>query len=241
MMLRNGGTRRGMNNSLHCEKCHDMGYVLTEQDGVDVAIRCECYEKRMSLIRMKNSGIPEEFSKKGFQDFETMGISALETAKQKAEMYCRSFLEIENDRQNSIIFCGQPGSGKTHLGMAICNDLLNVYNVPVGYMAYRNAVTVIKQTVTSKDDYHAAVSQYCTQRLLYIDDLLKGRTTDADTNILYEIVNYRYMHNKPIIVSTEKLPVDLVDFDEAVGSRILEMCRGNIIQLQGKELNYRLS
>ena len=32
-----------------------MGYVLTEIDGLDVAVRCECYEKRMSLIRMKNS------------------------------------------------------------------------------------------------------------------------------------------------------------------------------------------
>lgn len=230
-----------MNNGLHCEKCRDMGYVLTEQDGVEVAVRCECYEKRMALIRMKNSGIPEEFSKKGFQDFETMGISALETAKQKAEMYCGNFRKIESDRQNSIIFCGQPGSGKTHLGMAICNSLLNACNVPVSYMAYRNAVTVIKQTVTSKEDYYAAINQYCTTRLLYIDDLLKGRTTDADTNILYEIVNYRYMHSKPIIISTEKLPAALVDFDEAVGSRILEMCRGNIIQLQGKELNYRLN
>lgn len=237
-MSRNGG--EGVSNGLHCEKCRDMGYVLMEQDGIDVAVRCECYEKRMTMIRMRNSGIPEEFGKKGFREFETMGIPALETAKQKAEMYCRDFRKIENDRQNSIIFCGQPGSGKTHLGMAICNNLLNVCNVPVSYMAYRNAVTVIKQTVTSKEDYYAAISQYCTKRLLYIDDLLKGRTTDADTNILYEIVNYRYMHNKPMIISTEKLPAELVDFDEAVGSRMLEMCRGNIIQLQGKELNYRL-
>ncbi len=230
-----------MNNGLYCEKCHDMGYVLTEIDGLDVAVRCECYEKRMSLIRMKNSGIPEEFGRKGFGEFNTMGIPVLDAAKQKAETYCSNFLKLENDRQNSIIFCGQPGSGKTHLGMAICNKLLDVCNVPVSYMAYRNAITVIKQTVTSKDDYYAAISQYCTKRLLYIDDLLKGRTTDADTNILYEIVNYRYMHNKPMIISTEKSPATLVDFDEAVGSRILEMCRGNIVQLQGKELNYRLS
>lgn len=229
-----------MNTGLHCEKCNDMGYVLVEKDGVDVAVRCDCYEKRMALIRMKNSGIPEEFGRKGFRDFKTNGIMALETAKKKAETYCKHFLKFENDGQNSIIFCGQPGAGKTHLGMAICNNLLNDSNVPVSYMAYRNAVTVIKQTVTSKEAYYAAINQYCTQRLLYIDDLLKGRTTDADINILYEIVNFRYMHNKPLIISTEKSPADLVDFDEAVGSRILEMCRGNIIQLQGKELNYRL-
>lgn len=194
----------------------------------------------MALIRMKNSGIPEEFSRKGFRDFETMGIPVLEAAKKKAEVYCQKFLELEDDGQNSIIFCGQPGAGKTHLGMAICNNLLNGSNVSVSYMAYRNAMTAIKQVVTSKEDYYAAINQYCTQRLLYIDDLLKGRTTDADVNILYEIVNFRYMHNRPLIISTEKSPADLLDFDEAVGSRILEMCRGNIIQLLGKDLNYRL-
>lgn len=230
-----------MNSGLHCEKCHDMGYVIVEEGGVDVAVKCECYEKYMSLIRMKNSGIPYEFSKKGFRDFETMGKETLERAKQKAEIYCKNFLDLENDRQNSIIFCGQPGAGKTHLGMAICNSLLNDSNVSVSYMAYRNAVTAIKQTVMSRDDYYAAINQYCTQRLLYIDDLLKGRTTDADINILYEIVNFRYMHSKPLIISTEKSPADLVELDEAVGSRILEMCRGNIIRLRGKDLNYRLS
>lgn len=73
-----------------------------------------------------------------------------------------------------------------------------------------------------------------------MDDLLKGRPTEADINILYELVNYRYMHNKPMVISTEIFPDDLIGFDEAVGSRIIEMCRGNIIILKGKELNYRL-
>lgn len=73
-----------------------------------------------------------------------------------------------------------------------------------------------------------------------VDDLLKGRITESDVNILYEIVNYRYMNNLPFIISTEKSIGELLSFDEAIGSRIIEMCRGNIVQLQGKELNYRL-
>lgn len=43
-----------------------------------------------------------------------------------------------------------------------------------------------------------------------------------------------------VIQGTEKSPNDLLVFDEAIGSRLLEMCKGNIISLQGKELNYRL-
>lgn len=220
-----------------CNKCFDTGYIL---DDNDMAVKCECYEKRMAMQRLRNSGISEELQKKGFKDFDCRGNALLEEAKKKAQAYYQNFVKNENNRYNSIIFCGQVGSGKTHLGMAICNNLLNVCNVSVAYMAYRNAITKIKQTVTDKENYYAAIGPFCNSRLLYIDDLLKGRSTEADLNILYELVNYRYMDNKPMVISTEKMPEELIDFDEAVGSRILEMCRGNIVLLKGKELNYRI-
>ena len=137
------------------------------------------------------------------------------------------------------MFTGQVGAGKTHLGTAICGALMKK-GVAVIYMAYRNAVTKIKQNIIDESVYNRELNQYTLARVLYIDDLLKGRLTDADINIMYEIVNYRYMNNLPIIVSTEKFLDDLIAFDEAIGSRIIEMCRGNIVQLQGRELNYRL-
>ena len=223
-----------------CEKCKDSGFVLVMKDGYEVAMRCDCYEKSMSLLRLKNSGISEEFLQKGFNEFDCKGIASLQDAKEIAIQYYQNFLENETSRQNSIVFCGQPGSGKTHLGMAICNNLLNVCHVGVTYMAYRNAITRIKQVVRDKEDYYTELNPYCNARLLYIDDLFKGNITEADLNIIYELVNFRYMNNKPMIISTEKLQGELVDIDEAIGSRILEMCRGNIVKLQGKELNYRL-
>lgn len=223
-----------------CEKCMDTGYVLIRQDGYDISVKCECYEKRMYQRCLRRSGISEEMQKKGFKDFECRGIDVLQQAKTAAVGYYRRFLNIENGRHNSIILCGQVGSGKTHLGMAVCNNLLNVCNVEVVYMAYRNAITEIKQSLTDKENYYAATEAYRRARLLYIDDFLKGKPTEADLNILYELINYRYMHNKPMVISTEKYPDDLIDFDEAVGSRIIEMCRGNIVILKGKELNYRI-
>lgn len=107
-------------------------------------------------------------------------------------------------------------------------------------MAYRNAVTRIKQNIMDEEVYNRELNQYTSAQVLYIDDLLKGRLTETDINIMYEIVNYRYMNNMPVIISTEKSTDDLLAFDEAIGSRLIEMCRGNIIQLQGRELNYRL-
>ena len=43
-----------------------------------------------------------------------------------------------------------------------------------------------------------------------------------------------------MVISTEKMPEQLVEFDEAIGGRILEMCRPYIIRLEGRKFNYRM-
>lgn len=220
----------------NCLKCKDMGFTYrTNEKGQEVFRRCECFAVRM----MKQSGISAEFQKKTFENFKTKNNPQLSKTKSKAMQYVESFQQTEHERHNSIMFCGQVGSGKTHLGTAICNELMNG-GVSVIYMAYRNAITKIKQNIIDEEIYNRELNQYTLARVLYIDDLIKGRITETDINIMYEIVNYRYMNNMPIIISTEKSPNDLLIFDEAIGSRLIEMCRGNIIQLHGKELNYRL-
>lgn len=224
-----------------CSKCRDTKYIFrTNEGGYEVARRCECFTIQRERNMMKLSGISAEFQKKTFDNFKTRSNPQLSNAKGKAMQYVKNFVEMEHERYNSIMFCGQVGSGKTHLGTAICGELMNG-GVAVIYMAYRNAVTKIKQNITDEAVYNRELNQYASARVLYIDDLLKGKLTETDINIMYEIVNYRYMNNMPIIISSEKTPDDLLVFDEAIGSRLIEMCRGNIIQLQGKELNYRLS
>lgn len=70
--------------------------------------------------------------------------------------------------------------------------------------------------------------------------LQSGKTTESDINISFEIINHRYLNSKPIIISSELTQDKLLDFDEAVGSRIIEMCKGRIAEITGIENNYRL-
>lgn len=161
------------------------------------------------------------------------------TAKDKAVSYVKSFRDIEFDRNNSIAFLGNCGSGKTHLSIAIANNLM-AKNIGVLYMPYRNAVTKIKQTVTDEINYNNAIQRYKSARVLLIDDFAKGKVTEADINIMFEIINHRYLNGKPIIISSELLQEDLLKFDEAIGSRIIEMCKGRIVEIRGIENNYRL-
>ena len=239
--LRAQHSSTGSKSEYECPDCRDTGFVMRDiGNGIQIAQRCRCYIMRRSRERMERSGLSEELHRKTFNNFDTQNMPQLINAKVKAQQYVQNFTAFEHERCNSIMFSGQSGAGKTHIGTAICNGLME-QGIAVVYMAYRNAITKIKQILTDEIGYERELDKYMQDRVLYIDDLLKGKVTESDINILYEIINYRYMNNKPIIISTEKSQVELLEFDEAIGSRIIEMCRGNIVQLRGKELNYRLS
>lgn len=107
-------------------------------------------------------------------------------------------------------------------------------------MGYRDEMTSLKAKIIDEKSYSDTVNRFKTANVLFIDDFIKGKTTESDVNIVYEIVNYRYNNHLPMIVSTEKPLEDLIVFDEAIGSRLIEMCRGYIVVFEGKKLNYRL-
>ena len=221
-----------------CPKCGgSMWITWKDEQGCDMARRCECFEPTMAKRRIARSGISEPFRAKGFKNFDTRGIAQLEKAFTICVDYCKNYPDIKELRHNSILLLGQVGSGKTHLALASANALLDFQKVRVVYMPYREMATRLKQNIT---DDNKAINELKTAPMLVIDDLLKGKTTDSDINILFEIVNYRYVCNLPLIVTSEKTTGELLDFDGAIGSRLVEMAEGRIIEFKGNELNYRL-
>ena len=137
------------------------------------------------------------------------------------------------------MFLGQVGSGKTHLSMAICNELMD-RGISVVYMGYRDAITGIKQNMMDSVYYNKMMNRYKSARVLFIDDLFKGKITDSDVNIMFELINHRYFNNLPVIISSELSVSRLLDVDEALGSRLVEMTKGRVVELRGRELNYRI-
>ena len=137
------------------------------------------------------------------------------------------------------MFLGQVGSGKTHLSMAICNELMD-RGISVVYMGYRDAITGIKQNMMDSVYYNKMMNRYKSARVLFIDDLFKGSISGSDVNIMFEIINYRYLNGLPVIVSCEKSIDEIMNIDEAIGSRLYEMSCGYVASLSGRRLNYRM-
>ena len=75
---------------------------------------------------------------------------------------------------------------------------------------------------------------------MYGEAFIGDEVLETDINIMFEIINHRYLNKLPIIVSTEYLVEQMLSYDEAIGSRIYEMSKDFIVEIKGKENNYRL-
>ena len=66
--------------------------------------------------------------------------------------------------------------------------------------------------------------------------------TSADIMIAFEILNYRYMNQDLItIISTEKSVDEILEIDEAIGSRLYQRSKKYCIKLPSdKSKNYRM-
>ena len=75
--------------------------------------------------------------------------------------------------------------------------------------------------------------------VLYIDDFLKGGASDADIRLAFEILNARYNDSKlKTIISSEMDLTAILNRDEALGGRIYERAKKNVLRAPGK--NWRL-
>lgn len=153
-----------------------------------------------------------------------------------------------NKPEGWLLFCGQPGSGKTHLCTAVARQRL-LAGDEVRYMAWRDKVAEPKALSLDNERRGEIISNYKTAQILYIDDLYKvgkamdgtSNPTGADVSLAFEIINHRYINHLPTIVSTEKTPQELVEIDEATGSRIIEMAGRNVFSISRNiSRNYRL-
>lgn len=210
-----------------CPKCLNKGYVAIQKEDGGMAVRdCDCMTIRRCVWEMEKSGLENIIRDKTFQSF---------AADEEWQKVIKTVAMTYADKPEGwLLFCGQSGSGKTHLCTAVCRQRLLQGDV-VRYMPWRDKVAELKALSLDSDRRAEIINGYKTAQILYIDDLYKvGRAADgssnptaADIGLAFEIFNYRYMNHLPTIISTEKTPDELVEIDEAIGSRIIEMTRCN--------------
>lgn len=200
---------------------------------------CSCLEKKRIAKLIKSSSITQEFRSKTFSNFDWNVHEIIKEAHKAAFEYVKKFQTVRNTRNNSVALVGRSGSGKTHLLMAVSNNLL-AKGIGVVYFPWAEGFNELKNDF---DKLEERISRLQKVDVLFIDDMWKGREKPTNFQIeqTYAIVNYRYMNNLPILISSERSFEEMCEYDEAIGSRLKEMSKGNTVTIKGGiELNYRL-
>lgn len=222
-----------------CPTCRNKGQIMVaHEDGSTAIQECECMGWRRSLRRLERSGLQELVKRCRFDTFQTPEPWQ-ERAKEKAVQYAA------DPAGRWFLASGQPGSGKTHLCVAICRELM-LRGLETRYLLWRDEVTRLKASVNDAAEYQRLMEPFKRVQVLYIDDFFKtGRgqqPTVGDVNVAFELLNARYMdRGKVTVISTERSVEELMDIDEAVGSRIYERARESALQLCGAEKNWRMT
>lgn len=220
-----------------CPECNNRGRIAVIDGDYVMHKECKCMVVRRSLNRIERSGLKNQLDKCTFANYKVTA-DWQKSIKDKAQRF------LSDSYGKWFYMGGQVGSGKTMICTAIVGELLKM-GYDAKYMLWLDDVTPLKAGIM-EDNHAFEMGKYKRVKVLYIDDFFKseaGRTpSQADIKIAFEILNHRYNNPSLVtIISSEKTIKELLDIDEAIGSRIYERTKEYSINLnKDKNKNYRL-
>lgn len=220
-----------------CPKCLNRGNIMVEKDGYEDLVDCSCRLLRKNKTLMERSGLKKLLEIYTLENFSS-NSEHHKTMKSTAERY------IDQPDGKWLVMVGNPGTGKTHICTAVVNELMQK-GYPAKYMEWREVITDLK-TKANTPEYTDILFQFKRVPLLYIDDLFKtskkSEPSASDIAIAYELINYRYNNKLMTIVSSELTITRLMEIDEAIASRMIEMSKDFLISIKyDASRNYRIN
>ena len=222
---------------IDCPICFNKGYIRKkknksgENDLINsYLVECSCMKKRKAISNAKKSGLGEllEHRVANYKPYN----------KTTLEMRNLAIKYIKEKSSDWFVLLGQSGSGKTMICSAICNELLN-QGKEVIYQSWNTLVSEYKHQL--RNGSNESIEKLQTVEILYLDDLFKGSQSDFDVkNIAYDIINYRYNNRLTTIISSEYTLNELIDIDSAIAGRIKQRAKEYLLEIKGKENNYRM-
>jgi DNA replication protein DnaC len=241
-----------------CGKCQGTGWLLEDAGGSQVAKRCACYGERFKQSLLDQANIPRRYLNCSLENFEVHNDSHRDALK-----ISRQFVKNYPAQDVGLVFIGPCGVGKTHLAVAIIQELIRTKDAACIFYDFRDLIREIQSTFTpdsvlSESDILAPVFQ---SEVLVLDELGAKRPTAWVEETVFTIINHRYNHKKMTLFTTNYPDTDepedkrdsfykkgdetLIDrIGVRLRSRIYEMCKvvemwGDDYRKMAKQASYR--
>ena len=183
---------------------------------------------------LEKSGLSKRLRRYTFANFKPYVSPEAARAVEKVEEYLAHW---EENRENGrgLYFCGGIGTGKTHLAVAVMNELIQRKRVPSLFVTVPELLDNLRGAYNDPgrdlDEWMAAVKN---ADFLVLDDLGSERPTEWVQERIFVIVNHRYRGALPTVFTSNIGPKDLAaQLGERTASRIIAMC--DWISLEGDD------
>lgn len=212
-------------DGIECNKCNNKGYLfyVGESGGIEVK-DCDCMAKRKSIMYIKESGLGK------LLDHRIGNYEATNDWQKYVKDIAMEY--VKNNKTEWFTFLGHSGIGKTMICSAIANNFVRNLCMETKYIVWNDFADKIRDF----DNQDFTLIKNC--KVLYIDDLFKGKMTEWQRELAFKLINYRYNNNLTTIISSEMALDDLREVDEAIASRIYQASGKYFIEVRNGE-NYR--
>lgn len=181
-------------------------------------------KQRAMAEKLGSALIPKRFADRTLESYRVE-----HEGQRKALAFCKryvsSFAEIERTGR-CLMLLGQPGTGKTHLGAAMANELSRTTTSTAVYRTVGSVLQAIRASYDRKSPQNEAdiLASLIEPSLLVLDEVgvSKEQPSDFELTTLFAIINGRYEQVRPTVVisnlSGDQLP-------RAMGERCVDRLR----------------
>jgi len=238
----------------HCPSCHGQGRLYARDErGYEVLRGCGCGADPRRLSLLTGLRLPTKFLARTLG-----GYRAYSPAQQRSLLRARRFVDEfvpGASGQRALVFCGPPGTGKTHLLSGMLRELAARKGVRGRYEEFFLLLSDIRDGFSRGLSSREWLEPLRQVDVLAIDEIGKGgKNRDFEQGILDEILSVRYNAGRPTLLATNYPRPGTVgwefkadgqsaeNLEQRVGpriySRLHEMCRK--VEMTGGDCRKRL-
>lgn len=181
-----------------CPKCQGTSWVMVESGGRNLAKRCDCYKQNRSAALLAEANLPQRYAECTFANFEVHNDSHKHALK-----ISQQFVKNFPVQDIGLLFQGPCGVGKTHLSVAIINELIRKKGASCYFCDFRELIRNIQNTYSSDSAMTESevISPVFQKKVLVLDELGAKRTSPWVEETVFYIINNRY-NNKKVTLFT---------------------------------------
>ncbi len=170
-------------------------------------MRCSCRRSAPPEALVAAARIPPRYAHCTIDGFEVWsGDHGSRNLQVLAKRRTREFVDCYPGVERGLLFMGSVGTGKTHLAVAALAELAASKGVRGLYV---NAVQLVQDLQLSFDgggtSREAILAPVTDTDVLVLDEIGAGRLTDWVRDLLYYVINARYMARRITIFTTNYL------------------------------------